>query len=60
MSRLNPPNRSIYLLLGAALGLIFVWCASSVTGIFQGEGLNTRWSMPGQRSAFVGEFHYQD
>jgi len=27
---------------------------------FQGEGLNTRWSMPGQRSAFVGEFHYQD
>jgi hypothetical protein len=27
---------------------------------FQGTGLNTRWSTPGQRSAFVGQFHYQN
>ncbi len=27
---------------------------------FQGAGLGTQWSLPGQRSAFVGSFHYQD
>jgi hypothetical protein len=27
---------------------------------FQGTGLNTRWNTPGQRSAFVGQFHYQN
>jgi hypothetical protein len=27
---------------------------------FQGQGLDTRWKAPDQRSAFVGEFHYQD
>ncbi len=27
---------------------------------FQGSGLNTRWSTPGQRSAFVGHFNFQD
>ncbi len=27
---------------------------------YQGEGLNTRWSTPDQRSAYVGHFEYQD
>lgn len=27
---------------------------------FQGEGLNSRWSLPNQRSAFVGEFHFHE
>ena len=27
---------------------------------FQGTGLDTRWSAPGQRSAFVGHFHYEN
>ncbi len=27
---------------------------------FQGKGLDTRWDLPGQRSAFVGQFHFQD
>jgi len=27
---------------------------------FNGDGLGTRWSSPGKRSAFVGTFHYAD
>ena len=27
---------------------------------FQGKGLGTQWNLPGQRSAFVGRFHFQD
>ena len=27
---------------------------------FQGKGLNTNWKAPGQRSAFVADFHYQE
>ena len=27
---------------------------------YQGDGLNTRWSTPDQRSAYVGHFEYQD
>jgi hypothetical protein len=34
--------------------------AYTLANSFQGEGLGARWHSPGQRSAFVGEFHYHD
>ena len=34
--------------------------AYTLANSYQGEGLDTRWSTPRQRSSFVGEFHYQD
>lgn len=34
--------------------------AYTVANRFAGEGLGTRWSSPGKRSAFVGSFHYSD
>lgn len=34
--------------------------AYTVANRFSGEGLGTRWSSPGKRSAFVGSFHYAD
>ncbi len=34
--------------------------AYTMANSYQGEGLDTRWSAPDQRSAFVGEFHYHE
>jgi hypothetical protein len=33
--------------------------AYTVANRFAGDGLGTKWSSPGKRSAFVGSFHYQ-
>jgi hypothetical protein len=34
--------------------------AYAVANRFDGDGLGTKWSSPGKRSAFVGSFHYGD
>jgi len=34
--------------------------AFTVANSFQGQGLDTTWSSPGKRSAFVGSFHLSD
>jgi hypothetical protein len=34
--------------------------AYAVANRFAGDGLGTKWSSPGKRSAFVGTFHYAD
>jgi len=34
--------------------------AYTVAHSYQGQGLNTRWSTPDQRSSFVAQFHLQD
>lgn len=34
--------------------------AYTVANRFAGDGLGTKWSSPGKRSAFVGSFHYAD
>jgi hypothetical protein len=34
--------------------------AYTVANRFAGDGLGTRWSSPGKRSAFVGSFHFSD
>jgi len=34
--------------------------AFTVANRYAGDGLGTRWSSPGKRSAFVGSFHYSD
>ncbi len=34
--------------------------AYTVANRFAGDGLGTKWSSPGKRSAFVGMFHYSD
>jgi hypothetical protein len=34
--------------------------AYTLANKFEGEGLGTKWSSPGKRSAFVGSFHFTD